>query len=533
MTYEVYVRSYADASGPGGTPDGVGDLAGVRERLPHLVDLGVDALWLTPFYPSPMADAGYDVADFRDVEPVFGRLADLDALVADAHRLGLRVLVDIVPNHCSSAHPWFQAALRDEPGARARFLFRPGRGAAGGEPPNNWQSVFGGPAWTRVTEPDGRPGLWYLHLFAPEQPDWDWRHPDVGDDYERTLRFWLDRGVDGFRVDVAHGLVKDAALRDNPGVRPAGALGHGLEEAHSWDQPEVHAVWRRWRRVLDEVSAATGRSRLAVGEVWLTEPGALGRYVRPDELHQAFSFDVLLAGWDAAAWRAAVERGLAPAPSPLWVLDNHDVTRTTSRYGGGPAGLARSRAALLVLLALPGGACLYQGQELGLPEVDVPPAARRDPIWARSGHTRRGRDGCRVPLPWAGTQSPFGFSAAGATPGPWLPMPADWGPLSVAAQTGDASSTLGLTRAALAARRSELAGAGPLRWLEDLPVGVLAFRRGDVLCAAVTGARGWALPAGEVLLASGPLTGRVVSDAPLADRAVTLPPDTAVWLRVA
>ncbi len=511
--YQVYVRSFADSD-----DDGVGDLAGLRSRLPYLSELGVDALWLTPFYPSPMADHGYDIADPRDVDPLFGDLAGFDALLEDAHALGLRVTVDVVPNHSSDRHPWFLAALAAAPGSpeRNRYIFRDGRGAAGAEPPNNWDSVFGGAAWTRV-ENDGRPGQWYLHLFAPGQPDLNWRNADVRADYERTLRFWLDRGVDGFRIDVAHGLIKDSRLRDNPGRFEPHRLGHGENDRNSWDQPEVHEIYRSWRRLLDTYDG----HRMMVGEVWLRDVAATARYVRRDELHLAFNFRLLLAGWDPVELRAAVEASLAAmaevgAPSS-WVLSNHDVVRHPTRYGGGELGRRRARAAALLLLGLPGVAYLYAGEELGLPQVEVPPAARQDPIWERSGQRRPGRDGSRVPLPWSGVAPPYGFrSAGGAT---WLPMPGDWAALTVAAQERDPASILTLYRQALALRRSELTGRGAeLRWLEA-GAGAVAFDRDGFGCVLNAGGTPVELPPGQLLLVSDPLTdGR-------------LPPDTAAWVR--
>ncbi len=508
VLYEIYVRSFADSDG-----DGVGDLAGIRSRLPYLRELGVDALWLTPFYPSPMADHGYDVADPRDVDPLFGSLAGFDALVADAHALGLRVTIDVVPNHSSDRHPWFAAALAAAPGSaeRDRYIFRYGRGPEGAEPPNNWDSVFGGPAWTRV--PDGQ---WYLHLFAAEQPDLNWRNPDVRADYERTLRFWLDRGVDGFRIDVAHGLVKDEQLRDNPGRFEPDRLGHGENDRNSWDQPEVHQIYRDWRRLLE----SCGGDRMVVGEVWLRSVEATARYVRPDELHLAFNFRLTLATWDAAELRAAVDDSLAAmrevgAPAS-WVLSNHDVIRHPSRYGGGTVGRQRARAAALLLLALPGVAFLYAGEELGLPEVDVTPAARQDPIWERSGHTRLGRDGCRVPLPWSGGASPYGFSVDGVAP--WLPMPPDWAALTVAAQEADPDSTLGLYRRALVLRRSEVADRpAELRWIGNAE-DCLTFARGAFVCVVNLSETPAPLPPGRLLLAS----------ATLADGC--LPADAAAWL---
>jgi alpha-glucosidase len=514
--YQVYVRSFADSDG-----DGLGDLPGITSRLRYLRDLGVDAVWITPFYPSPQHDAGYDVSDYTDVDPRFGRLGDADALLSRAHELGLKVVVDLVPNHTSSEHAWFRAALAARPGSpeRARYLFRRGRGRGGTRPPNNWESVFGGPAWTRVAD-----GEWYLHLFDTSQPDLDWRNPEVPAMFEDVLRFWLDRGVDGFRIDVAHGLFKVASLRDQrghvPGQRdlPADREEHAMVErtVHDepmWDQPEVHDVYRSWRRIIDSYDG----DRMAVAEAWTRSPESMARYVRPDELHQAFNFAWLLAPWSATAF-AEVVRGTLDAVAPVgaaptWVLSNHDVIRHPTRYGGGPRGLARARAATLTMLALPGSAYLYQGEELGLEEVDVPPEARQDPSWFRTG--KPGRDGARVPIPWRGSRSPFGFGPAGATP--WLPMPDDWGGLTVSAQRRDPSSTWSFYRSALRARRRFTHSVAPVEIVEGRAT-VLELRRGDLTVLCNCGSRPVRMPRGEVVLASGPLSGDL------------LPPDTAVWL---
>jgi alpha-glucosidase len=510
--YEIYVRSFADASG-----DGVGDLAGIQSRLDHLVDLGVDAIWLTPFYPSPMADHGYDVADPRDVDALFGTLGDFDALVADAHARDLRVLVDVVPNHSSSAHPWFVEALATGPGspARDRYLFRDGRGPDRASPPNNWDSNFGGPAWTRV--PDGQ---WYLHLFAPEQPDLNWRHPDVRTDYEQTLRFWLDRGVDGFRIDVAHALFKDAELPDAPRAS-LDLMADRLAPTPVYNQPEVHGVYREWRRICAE----RPQDPVLVGEVWIGDSEVVADYVRADELQLAFNFRVLFAPWDPQRLREAIERSIgslaAVGAPPTWVLGNHDVERQVTRYGGGERGLRRARAAILLLLALPGPVFLYAGEELGLPEVNLPDEVLQDPIWERFGHTLRGRDGCRVPLPWNGDEAPYGFAPAGTAT--WLPMPDDWADRTVAAQWEDPASTLQLYADALRQRRSEPAlGDGALEWNDSRP-DVLDFVRPHperpLRIVVNLSEKAIDLPAGAVLASSDELTN---------DR---LPPDTAVWVR--
>ncbi|MET7947956.1 glycoside hydrolase family 13 protein [Micromonospora sp. NPDC005324] len=524
MIYQVYPRSFADGNG-----DGIGDIAGIRSRLNHLSALGVDAIWFSPWYPSPMADAGYDVSDYRDIDPVFGTLTEVEALIAEAHELGIRTIVDVVPNHCSDAHPWFQAALAGGPGAPERdlFWFRPGRGPNGDERPTDWIGEFGGETWTRTTNPDGTPGDWYLHLFAPQQPDFNWDHPRVREEFEDVLRFWFDRGVDGIRIDSAGLLVKDGTL---PEVRE--------DQPHPFhDLDGVHDIYRGWRRVADEYA-----DRALIGEVWLPDRQRFANYLRPDELHAAFNFDFLGCAWEAAALRESIDGTLsahAPVNAPAtWVLSNHDVTRHVTRYGradtrfsfaakreGTPTdlelGTRRARAAALLSLSLPGAAYVYQGEELGLYEVeDIPYAMRQDPMWERSGRVDPGRDGCRVPLPWAGDEPPFEFSPAGAA-APWLPQPADWKGRTASAQTGDPASMLELYRAAIQARKADPAlGDGELTWL-PAPDGVLAFHRGGgFTCLVNLSAAPVPMPAqGELLLASGPLDDGL------------LPSDTAVWLR--
>ena len=529
--YQLYVRSFADGNG-----DGIGDLAGVRAHLPYLVGLGIDAIWFNPWYPSPMSDAGYDISDYRDIDPVFGTLADADALIGEAHALGIRIIIDIVPNHGSDQHPWFQAALAADPGSaeRDRFWFRPGRGESGEQPPNGWQSIFGGPAWTRVSEPDGSPGEWYLHLFAPEQPDFNWANQAVRKEFEDVLRFWFERGADGIRIDSAALLSKDAALPEVDSDQPPGPT-------HPYsDRDEVHDIYRAWRAVANEYPG-----RVLVGEIWLADAARLARYVSPGELHTVFNFPYLACPWDAGKLREVIDQTLAlnaPQGAPAtWVLSNHDVDRIVSRYGRAdtafglrqrqylhslPADLAlgaqRARAAALLTMALPGSVYVYQGEELGLWEVeDIPDAQRQDPIWHRTGGADPGRDGSRVPLPWAGAEPPFGFSPAGAEAGPWLPQPRQWRDLTVEAETGHTGSMLELYRAALRIRRAEPAlGDGVMTWLPS-PDGVLVFGRDPgVHCVVNLSAEPVAMPEhAGVLLASGPLDGAL------------LPPDCAVWLR--
>ncbi|WP_433552666.1 glycoside hydrolase family 13 protein [Micromonospora zamorensis] len=522
VVYQVYVRSFADSDG-----DGVGDLQGIRQRLPYLCDLGVDALWLTPFYTSPMIDGGYDVADYRNVDPMFGTLADFDAMITDAHALGLRIIVDLVPNHTSSAHRWFTAALAAGPGSpeRARYLFADGQGPHGELPPNDWESIFGGAAWTRIAD-----GQWYLHLFDPAQPDLNWRHPEVRAEFEDVLRFWLDRGVDGFRVDVAHGMIKADGLPDvgfstiTTGQRQVELLGKG--RLPYFDQDEVHEIYRAWRPILDSYPGG----RMAVAEAWAETPQRLARYVGPDELHQAFSFDFLDATWTADSFRKVIDTALTEstvvgAPT-TWVLSNHDKQRHVTRYGDGVEGLRRARAASLLMLALPGSAYLYQGEELGLPEVlDLPDELRQDPAFLRTGESR---DGCRVPLPWSGDLAPYGFGPAGSEAS-WLPTPATWRALSVDAQSGVPGSTLELYRAALRIRRDHPAlavDAGGVTWLESGP-DVLAFSRtaGETVLTCVVNLSGAPVLIdgyGQPLVASDTLTEQGSGH--------LLPVDAAAWL---
>ncbi|MDM4763812.1 alpha-amylase family glycosyl hydrolase [Galbitalea sp. SE-J8] len=520
MVYEIYPRSFADGDG-----DGVGDLAGVRSRLPYLRDLGIDAVWFTPWYASPMADGGYDVEDYRRIHPAFGDLAQAEAFIAEALALGIRTIVDIVPNHVSSRHPWFRRALAAGPGSpeRERFWFR-----GGATPPTNWVSNFQGGTWTRTADADGTPGEWYLHLFAPEQPDLNWEHPDVRREHEDVLRFWFDRGVAGVRIDSAALLVKDPALPEVPDAPLPG-------RHPNTDRDGVHEIYRSWRALADGYRG----TRILIGEVWMPDADRFAAYLRPDELHTAFNFDFMSREWRADQLRESIATMLAahaPVGAPsTWVLSNHDVTRPVTRYGradtafafatkrfGTPTdrelGTRRARAAALLVAALPGSLYIYQGDELGLPEVeDLPSGAREDPMHFRSGGVDPGRDGCRVPLPWTGDEPPYGFSSTSAT---WLPQPADWGGLTAERQAADPGSMLSLYRRAIRLRRSF--ESAPFAWI-DAPDDVLAFARGDgLVCLANVAGRPVALPRGaELLLASSEL----VDDA--------LPSDSTAWVRPA
>ena len=530
VVYQVYLRSFADGNG-----DGVGDIAGLRSRLPYLVQLGVDALWLNPWYPSPMVDAGYDVANYRDIEPAYGTLAEAESFITAARELGLRVILDIVPNHTSSRHHWFQDALTGDADARARYIFRPGKGTGGNDPPNDWRSNFGGPAWTRTFDESGRPGDWYLHLFTPEQPDLDWTNPEVSGEFEGVLRFWFDRGVDGFRIDVAHGLAKA------PGLPDAKSASKTSGQHPAWDQDGVHEIYSAWRKVADSYDPP----RVFVAEAWVSSNERLARYLRADELHLGFQFDLVSTGFDASAFRSVIDNALnaveGVGAASTWVLANHDVVREVTRYARHQPktphdvaaqrlgwsdeqpdlarGHRRARAAALLMLALPGAAFLYQGEELGLPEVEaLPDDARQDPIWTLSTQTDPGRDGCRVPMPWSGDQPPFGFSPDDATRAPWLPQPREWAPIAAERQSDDDHSMLSLYRRALEARREHITGVSAFSWL-DSPVGSLAFRRGRVQCWVNSGPADIPLRDGRVLLASGP-----------GPDSRVLPTDTAVWL---
>ena len=513
VIYQVYPRSFADGDG-----DGIGDLAGLLDRLPYIASLGVDGIWLTPFQPSPQVDQGYDVSDYCGVDPLFGTMAQFDELLHTAHGLGLRIILDVVPNHCSSEHPLFQAAVAAGPGSPERAMFHFEDGPDGGTPPNNWQSVFGGRAWSRVNPGSDTDQQWYLHLFSPEQPDWNWRNPAVGDYFENVLRFWFDKGVDGLRIDVAHALFKADGL---PDTASTGGVVNGLRSnPQVSDQEEVHGVYRRWRRLAESYSP----QRMLVGEVNLA-PARAARYTRPDEMHQAFAFAFVKLGWDAASWAAVgteLEAARREHGTPAtWALENHDISRSVTRFGGGERGLRRARAGLLAVLGLPGAAYIYQGQELGLPDVDVPVHARADPMWTRAGVSR---DGARVPLPWTvAADDAYGFSPTGAA-APWLPVPASWGARSVQMQRNDPASTLQLVTEALRVRR-ELIGKEILSpddatsWQIQAD-GLLLCERGDrFLLALAMGEEPCALPDGTVVLASSPLT-----------EAGQLPADSAAWL---
>ncbi len=537
VIYQIYPRSFADSNG-----DGIGDLPGIAGRLPKLAELGVDAVWLSPFQKSPQKDAGYDVSDYCDVDPLFGTMADFDALLDEAHGLGLRVIVDLVPNHSSEEHEWFKAALATGPGSeeRARYMFRDGKGANGELPPNNWESVFGGPAWTRTTNPDGTPGQWYLHLFDSSQPDFDWTNRWVRDRFIEILKFWLDKGIDGFRVDVAHGLAKKAGLPDF------------LRDEAYWltkpeDRPEnpyfgndgVHEIYREWRALLNTYAG----DRVLCAEAFVEPLTKMAKWVRPDEMMQAFNFPYLVTRWVPEKLHKVIDDSLAAfhavgAPS-TWVLSNHDQVRHATRLaldpstmtadritGVGPLtepkpdraeGLRRARGASTLMLALPGSAYLYQGEELGLPEaIDIPDADRQDPTFWRTNGESYGRDGCRVPIPWEAEKPSLGFGPSDQT---WLPQPAEYREYSRDLQEGVDGSTLELYRTLLRLRHEFGLGTGSFEWLPGFPIEVLAFANNGIRIYFNMSDAPVPLPEGEVLVASADVASG------------SLPAAAAAWIR--
>ncbi len=519
VIYQIYPRSFADSNG-----DGIGDLPGITSRLDSLAALGIDAIWLSPYMRSPQKDAGYDVSDYRDVDPLFGTLADFDAMVSRAHELNIRVLVDLVPNHTSDQHAWFQAALAAEPGSpeRAFYHFKDGRGEHGELPPNNWLSMFGGPAWTRTTNTDGTPGQWYLHLFDSSQPDLNWENPKVEEAFEDILHFWLDRGVDGFRVDQPHAMGKVPGLPDHPDVERAGAgFIEGEPSPPMWFQESVHPIFRKWRAILNSYPG----ERAMCGEAYVLPLSFMALWVRPDEFNQTFNFRFLDSEWQPQILFNSINESFEAfdgvgAPS-TWVLSNHDIIRHASRMGGltgrptasngiGPndpqpdreLGLRRARAATLFTLALPGSMYLYQGEELGLPEhTTLEPQYRQDPTYARTNGERVGRDGCRVPLPWeSGVGEANGFNTTGKS---WLPQPEIYAEYSRDQQEGIAGSTLELYKRALKVRSELKLGEGSFDWAPEFVTDTsLGFRNGDVLVVHNFGHTPIKLPTGEVLASS-------------------------------
>lgn len=541
VTYQIYIRSFADGNG-----DGKGDIQGIRSRLKYLKNLGIDAIWITPWYPSPQKDHGYDVADYLDIEPDYGTLSEAELMINEAHQLGIKVIIDIVPNHSSDQHKWFIEAVNSDPGSKARdrYIFRDGRGNHGEIPPNNWHSVFGGSAWQRIIEKDGRPGQWYLHLFAVEQPDFNWDNQEVHEYFEKVLRFWLDRGVDGFRIDVAHGMVKAPGLPDIEENLSSEML--AARRLPFWDQDGVHEIYRNWRRILNSYPG----DRMAVAEAWVSPASRIALYLRPDELANSFNFDFLTSIWDIQDLKRNIDLSLQAIQSvgapASWVFNNHDVVRSVDRFALGlrpgvgettfdrhgdvsklnlEIGIRRARSGALLMLALPGGAYIYQGEELALPEVrDIPEDRLEDPRWFLSEKTDKGRDGCRVPLPWSANESgSFGFSinVKLGKENSWLPQPNWWGNYSAENQEHDPNSTLNLYRKALEIRKTEIGlGDGELEWF-NMSDQVLAFKRPGNFACIVNFGEAFKIPNGEVLIASTPIKDGI------------LPEDGALWMRLA
>ena len=496
VIYQIYPRSFFDSNG-----DGEGDLPGITQKLQYVADLGVDAIWLSPFFTSPNKDGGYDVADPRDVDPRFGNLADAKLMINKAHELGLKVLVDIVPNHFSSEHEWFKAALNAAPGSKERARFHFYDAKADGTPPNNWISLFGGPAWTQVAD-----GQYYLHLFDSSQPDLNWENPEVDADFKETISFWVKMGADGFRIDVAHGLVKENILTDHhdpKGLSEALRIDVDMEiekreallaSVPFFDRAGVHEIYRSWRKHFDSFE----KPIMAVAEAWVHPPVNGVAYVRPDELHQVFNFDLLIAPFEAKTLFRLINNTIEMLKSvdayPTWAISNHDSPRVASRVGAEEA-----RALALFLFALPGSCYVYNGQELGLPDAELADSDRQDPSFLRTKGETKGRDGARVPMPWSGQVTPFGFSSGK----PWLPLPTSWKDLTVESQVSDSQSSLSLYRNALSLRAKLLNDANDFTWdtsrIED---GVIGFSRNGVKVYLNSGDKSIRLPARELILSS-------------------------------
>ncbi|MGA1657790.1 MAG: glycoside hydrolase family 13 protein [Ilumatobacteraceae bacterium] len=532
VVYQIYPKSFADGNG-----DGVGDLPGAISRLDYLQSLGVDAVWFSPIFPSPQCDGGYDVSDYRNVDPLFGSIADAERFVREAHARDIRVILDVVPNHSSIEHRFFVEAIGTRPGSAAwqRFHCVQGKGAQGELPPNNWQSIFGGIAWTQIRDATGTPtGWWYLHLFDSGQPDLNWNHPDVVKEFDDTLRFWFDRGIDGIRIDVAQGMVKQVGYPDVKDSNDASLL-----DPHArpyFDQPEVHDIYRRWRKIADSYDPP----RVFVAEAWLDTPEKRARYLRADELHTGFNFDLLTAEWNGEEWKRVISDSIAAdalvgAPT-TWVTENHDVRRSPTRYGGRVVhrqiataehlalGRLRACAAIYTILALPGTTYLFNGQELGLEEViDLDDSQRQDPHFHRTHGEHLGRDGCRVPMPWTRAGVSLGFGPSTGLPA-WLSQPPTWAELSVEMQEDDSSSSLARVRKAISVRRAQQAMLrGALEWDDErCRDGVMVFRRvlanhPSVVCIANMGMAATPAVQGTLLCASSEIYGGEV------------PPDTTAW----
>ena len=472
VIYQIYPRSFFDSNG-----DGEGDLLGITLQIDYLQSLEIDAIWLSPFYESPNRDGGYDVSDPRKIDARFGTFDDFQSLIKVCHERDIRVIIDLVPNHFSSEHRWFQEALKSPPGSAARDRFH--FADSGKNPPNNWISLFGGSVWSKVGG-----GEYYLHLFDETQPDLNWSNHDVIEDFEKTLKFWLDLGVDGFRIDVAHGLIKEDLNHNHPNpqaLSDALRLDIAMEpEVRSeilatvpfFNRPGVHEIYRSWRKIFDSYD----REIVSVAEIWVHPPAEAAKYVRPDELSQVFNFDLLTTGFESRALFESISQAfeiLKPVGAlPTWALSNHDSPRVATRIG-----VNQSQALFLALLALPGSLYIYNGQELSLPDAQVEDKHRQDPVYFRTAGAQKGRDGARVPLPWSSEKSECGFTSGT----PWLPIPPEWKDLSIQSQNSQLSSSLNLYRRALKARRDLFDTNAAIEWCNNLEIGLLAFTRGEYL----------------------------------------------------
>ena len=546
--YQIYPRSFKDSNG-----DSLGDLKGITSKIDYLSSLNLDAVWLSPFYPSALVDGGYDVDDYRNVDPKLGSLADFDEMLTKLHEAGIRIFVDVVPNHSSNLHVWFKEAIAAEPGsaARNRYIFRDGKGANGELPPTDWPSHFAPSAWTHESKMGGKHNQWYCHLFAPEQPDFNWDNREVEEDFLKTLKFWADRGVDGFRIDVAHAMKKD--LSEPLKSQPRYASHKELDLANGtnvlFDRNEVHEVYKEWRKVFDQYDPP----RVAVAEANVSAEGAV-RYASTSELGQCFNFELLDASFSANEFKIIIDRALVNAKkagsSTTWCLNNHDQMRPATKFGllptvdrirwknsGGKTslldeklGIQSAVAASMLIMALPGCTYIYQGEELGLHEVlDIPEDQIQDPQYLRNHKVDKGRDGCRVPLPWTKTGPSFGFGDGGAH----LPQPKNFGEYSIEAESADPTSPLSIFRKALALRKTLIAPE-EISWHETGDASVLHFSRPNGWnCITNFGRNYYNFDGiGEVIHASGPLAEKGVY---LVHGVETtgndLPPATTVWVQ--
>ncbi len=546
VIYQIYPRSFKDSNG-----DGIGDIKGITSKIGYLSSLNVDAVWLSPFYPSALADGGYDVDDYRDVDPKLGTLADFDEMLNKLHEAGIRVFVDIVPNHSSNRHEWFKEAIVSEPGsaARNRYIFRDGKGANGELPPTNWPSHFAPSAWSHESTQGGKHNQWYCHLFAPEQPDFNWDNREIEDDFLKTLKFWADRGVDGFRIDVAHALKKDLSEPLKDQARYPDLVNRKPGDNILFDRDEVHEIYKEWRQLFNQYNPP----RVAVAEAYVPAD-RLALYASADELGQAFNFELLNANFNATEFKTVIDRGLTQAKalgsSSTWCLNNHDQMRPATKYGLLPTvdhirwknsagatspldenlGMRSAIAASMLIMALPGCTYIYQGEELGLHEVlGIPEDQIQDPQYLRNLKVDVGRDGCRVPLPWTSSGSSFGFGDGGSH----LPQPQWFAKNSVEVESKDPQSPLSIFRKALELRKG-LVTEEEMQWHETGDANVLHFSRPNGWHCITNFGRGHfdLTGKGEILHSSGPLAeAGIYLIHGVETSGNDLPPATTVWLQ--